>query len=977
MPDIVADAAQGRIQEVIAGTVSPGREAHSNPVVVGTIHIGSGGVIHRICFFDGVVTRCYIAKAVGTIRCRGRRCHDGAIAVPQNNSYPTDAAVRVSRITIRICIQTNLTTDASLIRLIAVHAGIAITTGGYRNRRWIRTRRLGVVGGEIRVGLIYVGGRRSGRYIRTVVTAGIRADRLGRTRAVGDHYIHVGQVGFTRILSAIAIGIDKQMTAHRARVGLITVIPCIHRSTGRHTDITWICPGGLRVIGRKIRIRLVHIDRRRSRSHTRCCVIAIGITTDGLHVAQRISDHHIHVGQIWLTRILGAIAIGIDEQVTRYCTGVGLIAVHAGIAVTTGGYRNCRWIRTRRLGVVGGEIRIGFIHVGGRRSGRYVRTVVAAGICADRLGRTRAVGDHYIHVGQVGFTCILGAVTVGIDKQMTAHRARIGLIAVIACICCRIYDNSNRAGITAGRCGRVVICREVRIGFIDIDSGSTTNDINSNPVAISIGGNGMVYALAVGDIHIHIGQIRLSCILGAIAIGIDEQMTVNISPVGIQEIIAAGHTRTVQGDGNAVVIAAIAVLSRNMIRRIGFDNRVISDRQPCETVAAIGCRCRGANDIVGAVPQLDGHPGDAAIGIIQITILIHIQAHLSTDGSQQLDLIVLHFTGEGLFVVPDAVFVENIVGGSVTTVDAVAETRIGVSGIARRRHRHIQRNRGSGCSSHISSNLLSRIVEISVAVEIDPGVEKAGASSHIGSRQDIDSDGITDSEDMALQAGTTDGNAIVIITRVIVGIVVITQGIADGSLRHDVVIVIDICTQESQVISIGKHRQTVRRITITGRRVPIVGTGASIAAQGLGIGGTTESRCLHHVSVGWIDSEDAATFTTGSLVFFEIQQAVCRKSQPLSVHGQLGLGDKCRCACSHIDGIDIDIAVISSGRIAIIGTIELSGAIVGPGVISETGDGHPGHSYGRTDRRPVISRSCRIIIGAIRIKSANLVAVAS
>jgi len=85
-------------------------------------------------------------------------------------------------------------------------------------------------------------------------------------------------------------------------------------------------------------------------------------------------------------------------------------------------------------------------------------------------------------------------------------------------------------------------------------------------------------ALTVGDNHIHVGQVGFSCILGAITVGIDKQVAVGIPPVRIEKIVAIHDTRTAENNTNAVVIAAITVLGGYMICRIGFGDRVSSNR---------------------------------------------------------------------------------------------------------------------------------------------------------------------------------------------------------------------------------------------------------------------------------------------------------------------------------------------------------------------------------------------------------------
>ncbi len=155
-------------------------------------------------------------------------------------------------------------------------------------------------------------------------------------------------------------------------------------------------------------------------------------------------------------------------------------------------------------------------------------------------------------------------------------------------------------------------------------------------------------------------------------------MAVGIPPVGIEKIVAIGDTRTAENNGNAVVIAAITVLGGYMIGGIGFGDRVSSNRQLCKAVTAIRRRCRGPNHGSPAIPQRDGYAADAVLRISQVTILIHIEAHLPTDDAQQLDLVVLHLPGEGFFIISDAVLVEHIIGWPIATIDAVAETRIAV-----------------------------------------------------------------------------------------------------------------------------------------------------------------------------------------------------------------------------------------------------------------------------------------------------------
>ncbi len=168
----------------------------------------------------------------------------------------------------------------------------------------------------------------------------------------------------------------------------------------------------------------------------------------------------------------------------------------------------------------------------------------------------------------------------------------------------------------------------------------------------------------------------------------------------------------------------------------------------------------------------------------------------------------------------------------------------------------------------------------------------------------------------------------------------------------------------------------MRRITVAGRRITVVGTGTGIAAQGLGIGRAAERRCFHHVPVGGINSEYAAAFTASPLVFFKIQQAICGKGQTFAIHSQLSLCDKGGYTGSHVDSVDIDITVVSGRRTEVIGTIELPGSIVGPWVICQAGDGHPVNINWSADLTPIVSITGNII-QSIRIKGTNLIAVAA
>ena len=84
------------------------------------------------------------------------------------------------------------------------------------------------------------------------------------------------------------------------------------------------------------------------------------------------------------------------------------------------------------------------------------------------MGHAAAVGDDDIDAVQVGFTAVLGAITVGINIQVTADGARL-VVAIIARVSIAACDRGDSGWV--GAFGLGVTSRVIGVGFIDIDGG--------------------------------------------------------------------------------------------------------------------------------------------------------------------------------------------------------------------------------------------------------------------------------------------------------------------------------------------------------------------------------------------------------------------------------------------------------------------------------------------------------------------------
>ena len=220
---------------------------------------------------------------------------------------------------------------------------------------------------------------------------------------------------------------------------------------------------------------------------------------------------------------------------------------------------------------------------------------------------------------------------------------------------------------------------------------------------------------------------------------------------------------------------------------------------------------------------------------------------------------------------------------------------------------------------------------------------------------------------MTLQGHATNGNAIVVITRIGVRIVAISKGIC-RSLGGDMIIVVHSRAQESRVVGYAEHWHTMCRVTIAGRRIAEIRTGAAIATQGLGIGRTVKRRCCQHVPVGGINGKYVTALTTLVLIF-QIQQTISSIRQAFPIHPQLGFGDKGQHARCHINPIHINIIVATPRRSLVVRAIEG----IRPEIVCQGGNGQALYIDGIADLCPVI-RGSRHVIRSIRVESANLVA---
>ncbi len=263
--------------------------------------------------------------------------------------------------------------------------------------------------------------------------------------------------------------------------------------------------------------------------------------------------------------------------------------------------------------------------------------------------------------------------------------------------------------------------------------------------------------------------------------------------------------------------------------------------------------------------------------------------------------------------------------------------------------------------------MFTGVIEVAIAVEIDPGIEITGSRRQIRTRHHIDGNRIANGQSMSLQGHATDGDAIIIIPRISVRIIAVAQCIC-RSLGGDKVIVIHNSAKIGRVIIHLEHRHTMSRITITCRRIAKIRTGAAIATHRFSISRTAKCcRCLH-IPVGEINGKYFAPQTTLVLIF-QIQQAITSIRQAFPIHPQLGFGNKGQYTRGHINPIHINIIIATPRRSLVVRAIEG----IRPEIVCQGRNGQTLYIDGITDLSPVI-RGSQHVIRSIRVECANLVA---
>ena len=343
---------------------------------------------------------------------------------------------------------------------------------------------------KVRIRLVHIRRRAARRHRRRPVAARVRHDRLVHAKGVGNDYIHIRDIRLACVLGAIAICVHIQMTIDRRGVEIAVVASTRahsrNRSHGRRIS-AFSFDKTSRNHSDEIRIRLVHIRRRAARRHRRRPVAA-RIRHDRLVHTEGIRNDNIDVRNVWLARVLRAVAIRIHIQMTCH-RGGDEVTVRAAVRAHIGHRSHRRRIRALGLHCAYWKLRISLAHIRRRAARRDGRRPIAARVRHNRLRRTKGVRDDHVHIRKIRLASVLHAIAIRINVEMACHRRR-DEIAVRSAICAHACHRRHSRRVSAFRLN----CShwELRIGLTHIRRRAARRHASS-PVAARIRHNSLIH----------------------------------------------------------------------------------------------------------------------------------------------------------------------------------------------------------------------------------------------------------------------------------------------------------------------------------------------------------------------------------------------------------------------------------------------------------------------------------------------------